>query len=219
MNMKSFLNPVIKILLIVHAFLGKVIDVLAIRRNGGIHPKHRLMKYYEFFLENIDPSDAVLDIGCGNGFVASKIAEKARKVTGIDTDKKNIGFAKRAYIRGNTEFIIGDATTYSFHEKYDAIVLSNVLEHIQERVLFLKKVCGLSDKLLIRVPMLDRDWLPLYKKQLGMFYFCDSTHFTEYTLKSFREEMGMADLVVETFEIRFGEIWAVARRKDYVSKD
>jgi SAM-dependent methyltransferase len=211
MRTKQFLIPVIKGLLHIHNFIGKVIDVLAIESNGGLHPKHHLMRYYEFFLENIRPGATVLDIGCGNGFVASKIAGKATKVTGIDTDKNNIRLAKKFQSKPNVEFILGDATTYSFKGRYDAIVLSNVLEHIENRVQFLRDIHKISDTLLIRVPMLDRDWMPMYRKALGMFHFCDSTHFTEYTLESFLKEMSEAGLEAKKFTVRFGEIWAVVK--------
>lgn len=213
MNKNNLLTPLIKLLLLAHAFLGKVIDALAIKANNNLHPKHHLMCYYEFFLDHINPGSIILDIGCGNGFVASQVARKAKKVTGIDTDKLNINLALRHHHPENVEFILGDATTYPFEDRYDAIILSNVLEHIKDRISFLKSIKKLSDTLLIRVPMLDRDWLPLYKKELGMFYFCDSTHFTEYTLESFQEEIGTAELFVESYTIRFGEIWAVVKKK------
>lgn len=204
----------IKTLLNIHVFLGKVIDVILIKTNDGLHPKHHLMRYYEFFLDHIGQESSVLDIGCGNGFVASQIATKAKKVTGIDTDQANIIQAKKQHSRENISYILGDATRYDFEERYDAVVLSNVLEHIKDRTAFLGKVKLLSDTLLIRVPMIDRDWLPLYRKSLGMFYFCDSTHFTEYTLQSFQEEMSASGLKIESSTVRFGEIWAVVKRND-----
>lgn len=209
MNQNPFFLIFIKSLLNLHTFLGKVIDVVLIKGNGGLHPKHHLMRYYEFFLNHIGTESNVLDIGCGNGFVALQIASKAKSVTGIDTDLANINQAKKQHSGKNIHYILGDATHYDFQERYDAVVLSNVLEHIQDRVTFLNKVKWLSDTLLIRVPMVDRDWTPLYRKSLGMFYFCDSTHFTEYTLESFREELQVAGLAIIECTICFGEIWAV----------
>lgn len=211
--MNRILTPIIRVLLQLHTFVGKVIDVLAIKANGGVHPKHRLTRYYEFFLDNIRQGDTVLDIGCGYGFVASQVAKKAGKVTGIDTDRTSIGFARKHHHPENVDFIVGDATNYHFGKRYDAVILSNVLEHIKDRTPFLKGIRELSDTFLIRVPMLDRDWLPLYRKSLGMFYFCDSTHYTEYTFESFRKEMAAAELIIDESIIRFGEIWAVVKKK------
>lgn len=210
--MKSIFTIGIKLLLQLHTFIGKIIDVLLIKMNGNLHPKHHLMRYYEFFLDHIDPGSKILDIGCGNGFVASQIAKKAGHVTGIDTESANISIAKKNHAQENIEFILGDATIYPFTNRYDAIILSNVLEHIGSRIPFLRDIQKISDTILIRVPMLDRDWMPLYRKSLGMFYFCDSTHFTEYTQESFRNEMDQAGLKIESSTIRFGEIWAVVKK-------
>ena len=44
-----------------------------------------------------------------------------------------------------------------------------------------------------------------------MFYFSDSTHFTEYTAESFVEEMRAAALVIAHTQTRWGEIWAEVR--------
>lgn len=208
---QSIFLPFLKLLIWIYDFLGKVIDVVSIKLNGDVHPKHHLMKYYNFFLENIHPESTILDIGCGNGYLTYKVAEKATKVTGIDTEKANINLAQKLHSKENIEYILGDATKYPFSEKYHFIILSNVLEHIENRIEFLQNISKLSPKILIRIPMLDRDWLTLLKKELGMFYFCDTTHFTEYTEESFQKEMLTANLAVESTTIRFGEIWAIVK--------
>ena len=46
------------------------------------------------------------------------------------------------------------------------------------------------------------------KKELGLPYFLDDTHFTEYTQESFEQEMAGAGLSVNHLEVRWGEIWA-----------
>jgi 2-polyprenyl-3-methyl-5-hydroxy-6-metoxy-1,4-benzoquinol methylase len=208
---RSFYKICIKNLLRFDGFYQKVLNFLAIKENRGIHPKHELTRYCDFFLDNIQESDSVLDIGCGIGYVANQAARKANKVVGVDNDEKRLSAAKKMFHKDNLEFILADATKYDFGQKYDAIILSNVLEHIENRVKFLSDIKNLAPKILIRVPMIDRDWLPLYKKKLGLFYFCDKTHFTEYTLDSFKEEMGKAGLKIESYSIQFGEIWAVVK--------
>lgn len=71
-----------------------------------------------------------------------------------------------------------------------------------------------SNLFLIRVPMLDRDWVTLYKKELGLEYRLDVTHFVEYTLNSFAKELEDAGLKMESYRVRYGEIYAVAKGKD-----
>ena len=73
----------------------------------------------------------------------------------------------------------------------------------------LLKLKKLGNRFLIRVPMINRDWITLYKKELNIDYRLDQTHYVEYTIDSFLEELKKAKLVMEDFSIQFGEIWAV----------
>ncbi len=206
------INLLLKLLFGLDNFCYRRISKLAIRDNGGIHPKHRIMNYHQFFIDNIKSSDSVLDIGCGNGAVAYDLVKKAKLVLGIDINKKNIKFAKKYYKRKNLNFIIGDATKFQFKRKFDVIILSNVLEHIKNRVVFLKRIKRLAPKILIRVPMIDRDWLVLYKKEKGTEYRLDKTHFIEYTEKLFRGEIEKAGLEITNYSVHFGEIWAILKK-------
>lgn len=189
----------------------KFISSLSVRENGGIHPKHRIMNYHQFFLDNITETDTVLDIGCGNGSVAADLANKAKRVVGIDIDRKNIIAARKLRARDNLSYMIGDATTHPFKEPFDAIVLSNVLEHINRRIEFLRGIRNLAPKILIRVPLITRDWLSVYKKERGLEYRLDPTHFTEYTEGEFRHEINSADLTIESSFVRFGELYALIK--------
>ena len=188
-----------------------LLGIFATAAEKGIHPKHRLTNYHQFFLDNIDPHDRVLDAGCGHGILTRDVALKAKEVTGIDVNEKYIEDA-RFYCRDipaeKIKFISGDVTTYDFKGSFDKIILSNVLEHIEDRIGFLNKIKRLAPVLLIRVPMINRDWVTLYKKELGLGYRLDNSHFIEYTLESFREELAKAALEMELYSIQFGEIWA-----------
>ena len=96
------------------------------------------MNYHKFFVDNIDENDLVLDIGCGNGALSYDIAKKAKKVVGIDLNEKNISFAKERYSKENIEW--GDALKDLPDERFDVIIMSNVLEHIENRVEFLRRL-------------------------------------------------------------------------------
>ncbi len=194
-----------------HRFLNNEISRLAVKVNDNIHPKHRITNYHQFFLDNIEENSSVLDIGCGLGIVAYKIAKKAKKVVAIDINKKTIQFAKQNYNRSNIVYINADATKHKFDDSFDIIILSNVLEHLKDRINFLKRIKKLGNLILIRVPMINRDWLPLYEKELGLEYRLDLTHYIEYTLESFKKEMDDAGLKISFYSIQFGEIWAKIR--------
>ncbi|HLP86288.1 MAG TPA: class I SAM-dependent methyltransferase [Candidatus Paceibacterota bacterium] len=184
---------------------------MAIETEGGLHPKHRLIGYHKFFIDNISINDRVLDIGCGNGSLDYDVAEKAKEVVGIDISERNIAKARRIHSKPNIKYIVGDAVKDLSGEKFDVIILSNVLEHIKDRVEFMKSIKGLASKYLIRVPMLDRDWIPLYKKELGVEWRLDLTHYTEFTRESFEKEITSAGYQIESLSVQFGEIWAVIK--------
>ena len=206
---KKIVRFILRILMRLHNATYHNISRFAVTLEGGVHPKHRLMNYHAFFTDNVGVEDTVLDIGCGNGFLSYDVAQKAKSVTAIDLSQDNIESARRNFNSDNINYICGDACRFNFTEKFDIVVLSNVLEHIENRVDFLLKVRDLASKLLIRVPMVNRDWLTYYKKELGVENRLDLTHQVEYTLESLRDELGKAGLMIEEASIQFGEIWAV----------
>jgi len=203
-------NMILKILAGMHNFSYKTIGLFA--SHSGTHPKHRITGYHRFFVENTDENDIVLDIGCGKGDVAFDLAKKARKVTGIDISGENIASSRKKYQSDNLEFILGDATRYDFKNKFDVIVLSNVLEHIEDRISFLRKISGLSPVLLIRVPLITRDWISVFKKENNLEYRLSKDHFIEYTEENFHDEMAQAGLTIEKYYVKFGEFFAIVRK-------
>lgn len=210
----KMLLRIIKVLLNIDNFIYRKISKYAVMLGKGIHPKHRLMRYHDFFLNNIGTGDTVLDAGCGNGSVAFDIAKKAKNVIGIDIDEDKIEDAKKNFLPGNVEYICGDILSWDSSKKFDVAVLSNILEHIEKRVELLKKVKNLGRKLLIRVPMINRSWVVLYKKELGIDYRLDKTHYIEYTFDEFKNEVESAGLEIKDYSIQFGEIWAVVENKE-----
>lgn len=200
-----------KLALKLHNFSYKLATKLSIKAEGGLHPKHRLMKYHKFFVDNIAPGETVLDIGCGNGALSHDLSKKAEKIVGIDLNEENIKLAKKDFSAPNIEYLVGDATKSLPGRKFDTIILSNVLEHIENRVDFLKRIKDLAPGILIRVPMINREWITLYKKELKVEWRLDQTHYTEYTLELLKEELQEAGLRIDEFSIQFGEIWAVVK--------
>lgn len=207
--MKNIYQLGLRIALRFSNFLYKLISFLAIKSENGLHPKHRLMEYHQFFLDNISNTDTVLDIGCGNGSLAYDVSGKARKVVAVDIEEGKIAEARRKYSRQNIDYRVADATQELGSETFDIVILSNVLEHIEHRVEFLKSIKNLAPKFLIRVPMFDRDWIPLLKKELGIEWRLDLTHFTEFTMQSFRRELMDSGFEIKNSSVQFGEIWAV----------
>ena len=198
------------------------IDQTALETSSGIHPKHHLMRYHNFFVERINQGETVLDLGCGYCQVARSIAERAGAfVTGMDFSKDNLDQAhamiKREGLADRLRVVEGDITRDraqgpSGEEHFDVVVLSNVLEHLadRERLLALYAEWYTPRAILIRVPAFDRNWLTAWKEELGVDSRSDPTHETEYTEESLREELAAAGLSVQEMIVRWGEYWVQA---------
>ena len=203
----------LRLLFNIDASLYPLKGQLAIAYDNGIHTKHRHIRYHDFFVDRIKPGERVLDIGCGSGELAYDIAEKTRaKVVAIDINPINIEKAKQNYTRSNIEYHTGNALIDLPEKEFDVVILSNVLEHLPERSQFLLKI---QEKLkpsrfLLRVPLFERDWQVPLKKELGLEWRLDPTHYTEYTLETYIDEVSSANLQLVHHEIRWSEIWSEA---------
>jgi SAM-dependent methyltransferase len=195
--------------------LERLLSERAMAYEGGEHPKHRLMKYHDFFVSNIEEDCKVIDIGCGNGAVARSIASNVPgcRVIGVEMDEGRFEQAISSNNPDNLQFVFGDAFKVLPHEHVDIVVLSNVLEHIEDRQSFLRLIIDVlsPSKILIRVPAFEREWHTPLRKELGITYFNDRTHFIEHTVAEFQNEMQSADVEILSLGTTWGEIWAVCR--------
>jgi SAM-dependent methyltransferase len=187
----------------------------AVAYDNGVHTKHRHTRYHDFFVKRLRPGERVLDIGCGIGALAYNMGQAGAYVTGIDLSEANIRTAHERFASPRVTYICGDALVSLPVEKYETIVLSNVLEHLSDRASFLRKAQTKLRPLrwLIRVPLFERDWRVPLKKELGVEWRLDSTHEIEYTLESFADEMAASSLEPVHQETRWSEIWCEAHPK------
>ncbi|MEC7275459.1 MAG: class I SAM-dependent methyltransferase [Bdellovibrionota bacterium] len=191
---------------------------MAVRVHGGKHPKKAFLKYEDWFLENIHDNSVIVDIGSNNGFLANHLATKASHVYGIELSKTYVDIANHNKAYDNITYYLADATTFDYSQlgQVDYITLSNVLEHIQDRVNFIKKIIVLKNpntKLLIRVPTLERDWISPYLKSLKMPYFLDPTHYIEHTEDEIKAEVAASGLRIESLSTKYGEYYLVCSIK------
>ncbi len=190
----------------------RLINERAVAHGGGEHPKHRLTRYHDFFIDRIPEASRVLDIGCGYGAVARSIAGRVKDVavTGIDMDEPRLTQAKQAQNPDNLNFVLGDALTDLPPEHWDVVVLSNVLEHIDQRVAFLQSLRRnlAPGRLLLRVPLFERHWQIPMREELGVDYFSDKTHFIEHKMREFEDEIRQGGYRIMERQTMWGEIWA-----------
>lgn len=199
-------------------FLYSKISSVAVEYGGGKHPKHRVTKYHDFFVDNVGEHDSVIDLGSGLGDVTYDVACKTDgDVVGIELNSRNVLESRRRYSRKNLSFLHGDMCKDIVNLKrvFDVVMMSNVLEHMGDRVNLLKKIIEIivPFKILLRIPYFEREWMVPVKKELGVDYFLDSTHKIEYTYEEFYTEMKEAGLKVLELKANWGEIWAVCITK------
>jgi predicted RNA methylase len=207
---KLVLKPLLKLDNFIYLLIGHYAPLAS--KTG--HPKHDIIKYIDWFLDKIEKDMTLIDVGSNTGQMTKRISEKAKMTYGVEIDSKLHKIAIKQK-RENLEFINSDATKFDYSKlkPIDCITLSNVLEHIDDRTSFLKSLNDnvkwkKNPRYLIRVPMINRHWVVILKKQMGVDYRLDKTHFIEYTKETFYEEMEISSLKVISFEVKWGEIYA-----------
>ena len=210
------LRMVIRFVLKLHNRIYALLSNLSSLLEGGVHPKHRLTAYHDFFLSNIKPGEVALDVGCGKGELLSDIAVKTgARTVGIEINGESVKEAlHRTLSLDSVEIFHGDVWSTDCRGPVDVITLSNVLEHLTSRPKLLAHLMRIysPSRILVRVPMSDRDWLVPFKSELGVESRLDETHEIEYTHKEFEQEVGDSGLVIQELYIRWGELYAVLVR-------
>lgn len=129
---------------------------------------------------------------------------------GVHPKERLIDFAQFVNTEAKGKDRVVEVTAQStFTEHFDVAVVSNVLEHIEQRPAFLESVARWAPKLLIRVPMTNQDWRAALKKEWNLARDTSQAPRTEYTEEQFRNEMTAAHLTIQKMIFGWGEIWAV----------
>lgn len=110
--------------------------------------------------QKLKKNSKVLEIGCGIGSLTRLISKKIKygKITGVDISAKTIAFNREKYKSfKNMDFIVSDMTDFSSSEKFDFVVLPDVLEHIPIEAhdnIFktIKKITHANSIIIINIP-------------------------------------------------------------------
>ena len=87
----------------------------------------------------------ILDLGCGGGLICEPLARLGANVTGIDFVEENINIAKKHAKSSNIniKYLHQDLNTFKLNKKYDAILILEVLEHMEDWKKFIMSIKNL----------------------------------------------------------------------------
>jgi len=83
----------------------------------------------------IEVGSKILDIGCGDGTIIEYLSKnnKPKEIVGIDISKKAIDYVKKKGFKAYEMDILSDEfTKFLANKKFDYIIITEVLEHIQD---------------------------------------------------------------------------------------
>lgn len=102
----------------------------------ALRPWNHNIHYYDLVLRLAGPGcQRALDVGCGQGLFARRLAQSCREVVAIDLDRDAISRARvSGGSQGSITFIEGDVMTYPFpNGSFELIALIATLHHLQLR--------------------------------------------------------------------------------------
>lgn len=82
--------------------------------------------------KRLGPSQHILDIGCGAGFLANTLALHGHRVTGIDLSARSLEVAKKRDFTKEVRYLELDAFALPFPDKsFDVVCAMDFLEHVE----------------------------------------------------------------------------------------
>ena len=170
-----------------------------------VHPKHLVeVLGHHWYLEHVEPSDVVLDVGCAHGAHALAAAGRVKQVVGVDYDVIHLRTANaraRALGIDNVRMIALDITRpFPFPDSsFDAGLFLDVIEHLEPRQQVLAEIARVlkpGARLLVSAPNRDTSWRRRLRAA-GLFALSDPDHKIEYTRDELLAELARGGFVTD----------------------
>ncbi len=112
--------------------------------------KENITKHFNINKKNLPLRNLkILDIGCGGGLLSEPMSRLGAKVTGIDASEKNIKIANAHLKKSKLKINYVCASPESLKatkEQFDVILNMEIVEHVEDVELFIKKSSELLKK-------------------------------------------------------------------------
>jgi 2-polyprenyl-3-methyl-5-hydroxy-6-metoxy-1,4-benzoquinol methylase len=173
------------------------------------------------YLYEVLPKDItinrILEIGCGTGDLLARFPFETplSERVGIDISEKNIDSAKKRY--PEISWYCGSIMDISFNHKFDLVILSDILEHVENDFELLKKASDHSKILLVNIPM-EKCYMNR-KAEYGLNVL--SGHLRAYDYRDVLQLTKRADLTITSSLIKYvikEPFWQKRYSRNYFTK-
>ena len=139
-------------------------DYFEERKGETAHDERRVREY---IISKIPKNvNSILDVGCGNGWVAKEFLPKGKQVCSLDISVTNPAIVKKLYPNEKHFAVTADSFQLPFNDNsFDCIIASEIIEHVFDPAGFIKelfRVVKNGRRLIITTP---------YKEKL-IYYLC-----------------------------------------------
>lgn len=197
---------------------GNVFDKYNVKNPIYKKMMHGFFSNFMAYIESVKGNEAfnILEIGCGEGLLAYKIIEKFEntKITGLDLDDEIIAEAKQNCPGAHFEVgSVYDLSKY-YNEKYDVVIASEVLEHIDQPEAALNEIKKLnSEYFLFSVPH-EPIWRVLNMARFKYLNKLGNTpgHIQHFSKSSFQRLLGQHFEIIESKKV-FPWLMALCKKK------
>jgi ubiquinone/menaquinone biosynthesis C-methylase UbiE len=162
----------------------------------------------------LHPDQAVCDIGCGDGCIASQAKRITKKIKALDISSTR---AKRAKLKG-IDAICADAMSVPFKNGvFDRVICSEVIEHLSdpEPVLYeIRRILKRDGKVVVTVPLNEvlnntlhdvpgNELMELTYEQIRIKYKVKNTHLRSFDEMSFQKLLTISGFELEKIDYTF----------------